>query len=65
MADDAATVEQLRAELRQLRERDASAQAEIAALRHQEDRLVGDLLEARQQQAADVEAARPEGEAAA
>jgi predicted nucleic acid-binding Zn-ribbon protein len=65
MGDDAATVEQLRAELRQLRELRAADQAEIAALRHREDRLVGDLLEARQQQAAHVEAARPEGEAAA
>ena len=51
MADDlAATVEQLRADLRRLQELRAADQDEIAGLRQREAALVGELAEARDQQ---------------
>ena len=62
MADDTATIEQLRAELRQFRERDAATKATIDSLRERESALVDAvahrdraLAEALKQQAATAE----------
>ena len=65
MRDDAATVDQLQAELRELRERYAAASAENAALREREAALLADAerharerSEAAEQQAATAEILR-------
>ena len=59
MSDDlAATVEQLQAELRQLRELRAADQQEIAGIRQREAALVGELGEAREQQGSTAEILR-------
>ena len=59
MSDDlAATVEQLQAELRQLRELRAADQQEIAGIRQREAALVGEPGEAREQQTATAEILR-------
>jgi len=58
MADDAATVEQLQAELRQLRERDAGAQTEIASLCAEAERRDRALAESLDQQTVTAEILR-------
>ena len=52
MADEAETVEQLRAEVRRLQERDAASQAEIAGLRAEAEQRDGALARALEQQTA-------------
>jgi signal transduction histidine kinase len=58
MAEDAATVEQLRAELRQLRALRAADQAEVASLREKDERRDRALAEALEQQTATAEILR-------
>src|SRR5262245_26424793 len=58
MGDDAATVEQLRAELRQLRERYVVAEAKVDSLLADAERRDRTLAEALEQQAATAEVLR-------
>jgi len=58
MADEAATIEQLRAELHQRDERDAVAHAEIKALRQRAEGCEASLTEALEQQTATAEVLR-------
>jgi len=58
MGEDAATVEQLRAEIRRFRERDAASQAEIAVLRAEAERRNGALAQALDREAGTAEVLR-------